>query len=263
MLIPVDSLDDPRIAPYRNLKDRELACQGERFIAEGEWVVRRLLAGPVAADSLLLADHRAAEIGPLASPALPVYVAPGELVSRVVGYRFHSGVLGCGRRPAPVRLASVAADWPARVTLVGLPEVSNTENMGGLLRISAAFGANAVLLGPRCCDPFYRQSVRVSMGTIFKLTLIHSTDLLADLARLRDRCQVQLIATVLDKQAEPLARANRPERVALLFGNEAQGLPADIVAACDRRVTIPMNLGTDSLNVAVAAGVFLHHFCNA
>jgi tRNA G18 (ribose-2'-O)-methylase SpoU len=98
------------------------------------------------------------------------------------------------------------------------------------------------------------------MGTIFRIPIIQSQDLLSDLRRLRERHGVQLLATVLDESAEPLASAPRAARIGLLFGNEAQGLSSQHVAACDRRVTIPMKLGTDSLNVSVAAGIFLYHF---
>jgi TrmH family RNA methyltransferase len=98
------------------------------------------------------------------------------------------------------------------------------------------------------------------MGTIFSLPIAQSENLLADLSRLRNQWGIELAATVLDESAEPLSRAARPPRFALLFGNEAQGLPSEIIAACDRRITIPMHLGTDSLNVMVAAGIFLYHF---
>jgi tRNA G18 (ribose-2'-O)-methylase SpoU len=89
---------------------------------------------------------------------------------------------------------------------------------------------------------------------------VESHDLLRDLAWMREERAVEGIATVLDPSAEPLESASRGPRIALLFGNEAQGLDESSVRACDRRVTIPMKLGTDSLNVSVAAGVFLYHF---
>jgi tRNA G18 (ribose-2'-O)-methylase SpoU len=98
------------------------------------------------------------------------------------------------------------------------------------------------------------------MGTVFSLPLVRSPDLLGDLRAFRERWGVELAAAVVGEGAEALERAGRPERLALLFGNEAQGLSPEVVAACDRRVTIPMQLGTDSLNVAVAAAVFLYHF---
>jgi tRNA G18 (ribose-2'-O)-methylase SpoU len=258
-LIPVPSLDDPRVAPYRNLKDRDLARDGDRFIAESEQLVRRLLASTVRAESLLVADKRLPDLAPVLPNDLPVYVAPAAVVNEIVGFQFHSGVMAVGVRPPSPALDDVLAGKP-RATLVVCPEVEKTDNLGALIRIAAAFGADAMLLGPRCCDPFFRQSVRVSMGTVFHLPIVRSPDLDRDLHHLRDDLGVELIATVLDDSAEPLDRAPRAPKLALLLGNEAQGLPPDIVRLCHRRVTIPMQLGTDSLNVAVAAGVFLYHF---
>jgi tRNA G18 (ribose-2'-O)-methylase SpoU len=165
------------------------------------------------------------------------------------------------RPPSPTIDDLLAGNEQA--TLVVCPEVEKTDNLGSLIRIAAAFGVDAMILGERSCDPFFRQSVRVSMGTVFHLPIVRSEDLKRDLRRLRDEFNVELIATVLDEDAEPLERAGRAATTALLLGNEAQGLPADVVALCDRRVTIPMKLGTDSLNVAVAAGVFLYHFTRA
>jgi tRNA G18 (ribose-2'-O)-methylase SpoU len=256
----VASLDDPRVAAYRNLKDADLARGGRQFIAEGELVVRRLLASDYAAESVLVADRRAEEIVPLVPDGVPVYVAPAEVVSAIVGFRFHSGVIACGRRKARVALADAATQWAGRVTLVVLPHTTSTQNLGALLRISAAFGADAIILGEHTCDPFYRQSIRVSMGTIFRLALVQSDDLSADLLELRRRWGVELAAAVLDDGAEPLAHAARPERLAILLGNEAHGLAPEVVAMCDRRITIPMKLGTDSLNVAVSAALLLFHF---
>ena len=258
----VDTLDDPRVAPYRNLKDRDLARSGDRFIAEGEQVVRRLLASDYPTESLLLARKRADEIAPLAPPGVPVYVVPDPLVHQVVGFKFHSGVMAVGRRKAAMTVDDVmaAASARPRATLVVLPEIANTDNMGALIRISAAFGADAVVLGEHSCDPFWRQSVRVSMGTIFAVPVVRSDDLQRDLRRLAEHWGVELAAAVVGDDAEPLHAAGREGRLGLLFGNEAQGLAPNHVAACHRRVTIPMQLGTDSLNVAVAAAVFLYHF---
>lgn len=257
--IHIDDLDDPRLAPYRGLKERELARAGGRFIAEGEYVVRRLLESDFPAESVLVARRRLAELAAVVPPAVPLYVVPDALVPAVVGYKFHAGVLAVGRRKPPTPLEAVAGK-AGRLTLVVCPEVAGTDNMGALVRISAGFGADAIVLGERCCDPFFRQSVRVSMGAVFRLPIVRSQNLLGDLGRLRPEWGVELAAAVLDEGAEPLCRALRPERFGVLFGNEAHGLSPEHAAACDRRVTIPMKLGTDSLNVAVAAGVFLYHF---
>jgi tRNA G18 (ribose-2'-O)-methylase SpoU len=260
--LPVDSIDDPRLAPYRPLKDRELAREGNRFIAEGEHVVRRLLASDFPVESVLLSFRRADEISPLVPPAVPVYVAADELLRGVIGYKFHSGVIACGRRKQSPALEEIASSQGRTRTrrLVVLPEISNTENLGALIRISAAFGADAVILGEKSCDPFFRQCIRVSMGTVFRLPICLAKDIQCDLLRLRDEFEVELIASVLDEAAEPLAAARTADRIAILFGNEAQGLPQDQIKLCDRTVTIPMKLGTDSLNVAVAAALFLYQF---
>jgi tRNA G18 (ribose-2'-O)-methylase SpoU len=139
------------------------------------------------------------------------------------------------------------------------PDIHNVDNIGSLIRISAGFGVDAMILGERCHDPFFRQSVRVSMGAVFKLPIVQSIDIHADLQTLKS-AGIQLVATVLDEDAEPLVSATRADRVAILFGNEAQGIERSLIDLCDRRVTIPMKLGTDSLNVSVAAGIFLYHF---
>src|SRR5687767_6020259 len=259
-VFPVDTLDDPRIAHYRGLKDRDLARRGDLFIAEGDYVVRRLLASQFPTVSVLLSRRRVDHILPLVPVDVPVYVGEDALIKQVLGFKFHTGVIAVGRRAPSPSLAQVFEGRDGPMTVVVCPEIANSDNMGSIIRISAAFGADAMVLGERCHDPFWRQSVRVSMGTVFSMPLVRSENLLRDLAVMRGRWGVQLVATVLADDAEPLARAPRAERTALLFGNEAQGLDEQYVAACDRRVTIPMKLGTDSLNVAVAAALFLYHF---
>ena len=163
------------------------------------------------------------------------------------------------RPPSPTidDLVARAADRP--LTLVVCPEIEKTDNLGALIRIAAAFGVDAMILGQRSCDPFFRQSVRVSMGSAFVLPIVRSDDLARDLSRLRE-FGVDVVATVLDPRATPLDQAHRGRRLAIVLGNEAQGLGEEWLRHADRQVTIPMKLGTDSLNVAVAAGVFLYHY---
>ena len=259
-LVPITSLDDPRVALYRNLKDRELERRGRHFIAEGEHLARRLLASDFPVDSVMLVERRVAELAPVVPEQVPVYVVTPEAMNEIVGLKFHSGVLACGHRKPRQTIDQAIPRDKDELTLVVCPEISNAENIGTMIRIAAGFGADAMILGERCHDPFWRQSVRVSMGTIFKLPLVQSDDLRGDLRRLREEWGVELVATVLDETAEPLASAKRGRKLGILFGSEAQGLAPDWIAACDRRVTIPMKHGTDSLNVAVAAGIFLYHF---
>jgi len=254
----IHSLDDDRVSPYRQLKDRDIARQGQRSIAEGEFVVQRLLASDCPVESVLLADRRVEEISPQVPEGVPVYVVGNDLIHGIIGYRFHSGVIACGVRKPWADLDSIAADVKRPLALLICPEIANAENLGGLIRLSAAFGVDAMILGPRSVDPYWRQAVRVSMGTVFKLPIVRWDDFSAGLRYCATELNIELWATVLDSGAEPLDALQAPRRVGLLFGNEAQGLdPAD-ARLCHKQVTIPMKLGTDSLNVAVSAGIFLY-----
>lgn len=259
-MIRIESLDDPRVAHYRNLKDRELARDGGRFIAEGELILKRLIASDYPVESIFLDERRAAEMAPLAPPGVPVYVAPASVCRQIIGYKFQSGMLAVGQRKPLLSMDQLVESAGERATLVICPEIASAENIGSLIRIAAAFGADGMLLGERCHDPFWRQSVRVSMGTIFTLPLGRSENLLLDLQRLKETWGFELVGTVLNSDAECLGNTPRGKRLGILFGNEAQGLDAASIQACDRRVTIPMRLGVDSLNVAVAAGIVLYHF---
>lgn len=260
----ISSIDDPRIAAYRNLKDRDLARDPDRgagrFIAEGEYVVRRLLESDYPAESVLVATRRLEEMSAIVPPHVPIFSAEHSVVNQIVGFKFHSGVMAVGRRKPSAKVDDVIGNDRRPLTLVICPNTNNTENLGGIIRIAAGFGVDALILGQHCCDPFFRQSIRVSMGTIFRLPLVQSADIVSDLRRLREEFGVELAATVLEDGAEPLSLAPRGPRLGLLFGNEAQGLEPGHIAACNRRITIPMKLGTDSLNVAVSAGIALYHF---
>jgi len=185
-LVRVESLDDPRVALYRNLKDRELERRGRHFIAEGEHLVRRLLDSDFPIDSVMLADRRVDELAPIVPEHVPLYVVPQSLMNEILGLKFHSGVLACARRKPPQTLDEVVAKDRDRLTLVICPDINNVENIGSLIRLAAGFGADAMILGERCHDPFWRQSVRVSMGTIFRLPLLQTDGLARDMRRLRD-----------------------------------------------------------------------------
>ncbi len=109
----IHSLDDPRLAPYRNMKDKELARDGRRFIAEGENVVRRLLASSTHVESVLLAERKVPAIAPLCPDSLPVFAATDDLIAQIIGFEFHSGVLACGIRPPNPAMATIIPPPPA------------------------------------------------------------------------------------------------------------------------------------------------------
>lgn len=255
----IDSWDDRRIEAYRNLRDRTL--RGENlFVAEGPIVARRLLESRFEVESVLLCEAHAEEFAPLAANRnIPLYVAPEALLSRIAGFPFHLGVLAAGRRrPLPSLHQLVAPPPLPSLRILILPEVTKPENLGLAVRSAAAFGLDAVLLGARCCDPLSRRALRVSMGTVLQTPLGRSEDLAADLLVLKHQWQVALVAAVLEPGARPLSEVCWPPRAAVLVGNEWTGLASRWLALCDQRVTIPMHPGVDSLNLGVAAGIFLY-----
>ena len=258
--IPIHDLHDPRLEPYRHLKATNLTRWSNQFVAEGLLVVERLLSSPFEVLSVLASDRREAQISPHVLPHIPLYVLPQRLAEDLVGFDFHTGVLAHGRRNIWPSLPDIIHSCGARLTLAVCPNVNSPDNIGSVIRSSAALGIDALLLGRGCADPFSRRVSRASMGACYRLPIIDTADMPRELRRLRDEFRVELVATVLDRDAEPLLSAGRGERMAVLFGNEQHGLDRECLELCDRRVTIPMHAGTDSLNVSVAAGIVLHHF---
>lgn len=262
MLIELSNLEDARLDIYRDVRHAGVAEESPRFIAEGENVVRRLIASTHPCESVLCTSKKALALAEIASPATQVFALPEKVVNDLVGYKFHSGVMACGLRQPALTLSQLLESAADPMTLVVLPEISDSANLGAIIRVAAAFGVTGILLGEQCRDPFIRQTIRTSMGTIFSMPLVRSQRIVDDLAMLKSH-GFETIATVLDADATSLDQAQRPQRLALLLGNEGPGLPREIVDQCDRRVTIPMQLGTDSLNVVTASAVFLYHFTRA
>lgn len=260
MIEPIDSIDDERLAPYRNLKEMGTDID-ERFIAEGEFLVRRLIESDLFVESILITPRRLESFEPIVSDDTKIYVAREQSISDIVGFHFHRGVIACGARKPFVALADAFASARTNSTYVICPQVSDTENLGGIMRSAAAFGASALVIGPECCDPFLRRCVRVSMGAVFNLPIVRSDNLDRDFKTLSEAYSVEIIAAVLENGARLLSDAKRSNRpVAIVLGHEASGLTPDIIQRCHQSVTIPMHHGTDSLNVATAAAIFLYHF---
>lgn len=257
--IPLTDADDPRLAPYRAIRERDLRRDGDRFVAEGKVVVAMLAGAPgFAAESLLVLESRlpgmAAVIARL-DPAVPVYVAGRAIVDAVVGFPVHRGVLAIGRRPQPRTADALLAGLPRRALVLTLVGIANHDNVGGLFRNAAAFGADAVLLDETCCDPLYRKALRVSVGAVLRVPFAHggSADALA--ATLAAHGFSALALSPRGRQE--IAAVARPERAALLLGTEGAGLPEALLARLDT-ARIAMAPGFDSLNVAAAAAIALH-----
>jgi tRNA G18 (ribose-2'-O)-methylase SpoU len=254
----IADLNDPRIAVYRSLKATNLTRWGQEFVVEGAKLVARLLASRFPLVSVLTTDRREAELADWLPADVPLFIVSHSLIDRVVGFNFHQGVLGCGiRRPGP-SLSDVVEQAGPRLTLVVCPKLTNPENLGAIIRIADVFGVDAVVVGGPCPDPLSRRVLRVSMGTALRVPVVAPIDLGAELERARASRSVELVAAALDPGAEPLDGFVRQARTALVLGNENEGLSEEWLRRCDRRVTIPMRPGAESLNVGVAAGILLY-----
>lgn len=255
----ITSLDDPRLGPFRDLKTTNLTRWSGQFIAEGAEVVRRLLASDLTTESVLVKHSFLADWTSRVPPSVPLLSLPDDLAQDVAGFNFHQGVLACGRRPEHQLPRDAGQLLSGPIKLAALDRVTDPDNVGSLIRLARAFGLSALILGPGCADPWSRRVVRVSMGTIFSLPVFLSDDLPRDLTWLAAN-DVTCAAACLTDEASTLSNFQPPESFCIVLGNERHGVSPETLAACGQHVMIPMAPGADSLNVAVAAGIFFHHF---
>ena len=256
-IVEITDFSAPELDVYARLSERELLRHDEPleglFIAESPKVVERALDAGYEPTSLLLEPkHVEGEAKTIAERCgVPVYVAPLEVLTRLVGFRLTRGVLCAMRRKPEPELETVLSD--ARRVAV-LEDVQNPTNVGAIFRSAAALGMDAVLLTAACADPLYRRAVRVSMGNVFALPWTHVG---GDWPERLRALGFKTAAMALRDDALPLgdpALAGVP-RLAVVLGTEGDGLAPRTVAACDFTVRIPMFRGVDSLNVAAASAV--------
>ena len=258
-VITIEDPDDPRLADYRQVRERDLAGRDGAFIAEGRVVVEKLIAGgrhPLR--SVLAAQHRIASLQGLfagLADEVPVYAAGQAVMDAVVGFPIHRGLLAAGQR-AETAASGLVAGLPDRSLMLGLVGIANHDNIGGLFRNAAAFGADAVLLDDSCCDPLYRKAIRVSVGAALTTPFARAGSAMDLVARLE--AAGFAILALSPAGALELADLKPAPRTAVLFGAEGPGLPAEVLARA-RTVAIPMAGGFDSLNVATSSGIVLHH----
>ncbi|HEV2563787.1 MAG TPA: RNA methyltransferase [Microvirga sp.] len=264
MPIAVSDPDDPRIEAYRAVRERDLAGRQHSFIAEGEVVLRLLLKQTrFRIESLLLAENRVGALSDalhLLAPDVPVYTANRRVMDAIVGFPIHRGILAIAHRAPLPPAAELLAQMPEEAVVVGLIGLANHDNVGGIFRNAAAFGAGAVLLDRETCDPLYRKAIRVSVGSalVVPFTRVGSAEAMVQALQ-----EASFDVMALSPSGREILSQVRPSRrTALLLGAEGPGLPADLLART-RTVSIPMSGGFDSLNVATTSGIALHHLSQA
>ncbi|MGF7236634.1 MAG: TrmH family RNA methyltransferase [Frankia sp.] len=250
---------DERLHDYTGLTDvvlRRLREPAEGlFIAEGETVIGRALRAGYRPRSVLVTPKRLAAVPPEIGDDVPVYLAGPDVLATVTGFDVHRGALASmHRKPLPDASALLRSGR----RMVVLEDLISHTNLGAVFRSAAGLGMDGVLLSPRCADPLYRRSVRVSMGEVFAVPYARLERWPDGLGTLRDAGFTVLALTPgagsvpLDEVRLGLAAT---DRVAILLGTEGSGLSEAALAGADRRVAIPMAAGVDSLNIAAAAAI--------
>jgi tRNA G18 (ribose-2'-O)-methylase SpoU len=258
--IRIVDADDPRLEPYRAIRERDLVGRQGQFVLEGEVVLRlALVASAFGLDSVLMSSRRIAGSADLVSAVpgnVPVYEADDALIEALAGFAVHRGILAIGRKGEPLAAQSLIKNLPKEALVVMAVGLANHDNMGGLFRNAAAFGVDAVLLDGTCCDPLYRKSIRVSVGAALTVPFARGGDAI-DLLQLLT-AEGFAVYGLSPSGHRPLQTITPSDRTALVLGTEGEGLPESLMAKLDL-VRIAMRSGLDSLNVATASAIALHH----
>ena len=258
-LTRIDDPHDARLTDYRDLTDVALRSRREPaeglYMAESAEVIGRALDAGHRPRSVLMEERWVEPLAGLLARVgdVPVYVGTPDVVRAITGYRMHRGALASMHRPTLPDVADLlGAPGPRRIVV--LEDVVDHTNVGAIIRSVAALGADAVLVTPRCADPLYRRSVRVSMGTVFQVpwTRIDPWPEGADLLR---AAGFTVAALALTPDAVRIDEVRPADRLALVLGTEGAGIARQTLARADLAVRIPMHGGVDSLNVAAAAAV--------
>jgi tRNA G18 (ribose-2'-O)-methylase SpoU len=260
-LKPVQALDAPELALYLTLRRIEEHERAGVLVATNIKVVKRLLASRFTVQSALLTPAWLEKLEPQlrARPEaeLPVYVAAQKVLETITGYTLHQGALAVGKIPPPSDFETLLGNSPRPMLLAAVEGIASAENLGAVVRSCAAFGAHFLIVGETCGSPFQRRAVSGSMGAIFEQPVTRVDNLAETLTALRAR-GVRCLAAHPRPGAMKLSQVDLRGDCCLVFGAEGPGLTAPVLAACDDMVEIPMPSHMNSLNVAVATGVFLY-----
>lgn len=261
-IVHITDLEHAGLEDYMGLTDVALRKSTESnnglYIAESSKVIQRALAAGHRPRSVLLQEQWLSDISPLLKdhPDCSVFVGSSALIEQITGFDVHRGALASMERPELPLPQNLLKDAKR---IVVLEDIVDHTNVGAIFRAVAGLGADAVLITPRCADPLYRRSVRVSMGTVLQVPWtripewIEARDLLHDVG-----FHISALALAEDAISLKTFAQNPPEKVALVLGSEGDGLSRQALEAADTVVTIPMLHGVDSLNVASASAVALY-----
>lgn len=260
-IISISSLDHPELLPYRTLRQPIEHLRKGIFIAEGEKVVRRLIKSQIEILSVLITSEWLKLFQPLLDVRhefIHVFVANKSLLESIVGYHLHQGIMALGKIPRSETIDSVLAQSPHPQIFVAVDGLTNSENLGVLVRNCTAFGVQALFVGETSSSPYLRRAVRNSMGTVFKLPNVQCDNLVRTLKTLKTQSHCTVIAAHPHANGQTIQQGNFINDCCIVFGSEGNGTSSPVLSLCDVMTAIPMSRGVDSLNVASASAVFLY-----
>jgi tRNA G18 (ribose-2'-O)-methylase SpoU len=246
---------DDRLRIFRDLKRSNETRDRRLFILEGDKLLKRVLEVGWRLHSAVVSDRLLARFRDAVPPSADLFVLSHQDVERLVGFNFHRGILAAAERPPRLSAEELFAGQGRR--FVACNEIRDPTNLGAIVRSAAAFGWDGLIVGPSTPDPFSRRVLRTSMGAVLRLPVAYAETQPETPVEWQRRFGVASVAAVLAADSVPFDAWTPAERLALWLGNEDDGLPADMSAACTVRLKIPIAHLVDSLNVAVAAGILL------
>ncbi|XUY26187.1 TrmH family RNA methyltransferase [Agrobacterium sp. rho-8.1] len=266
-LNPITEANDPRIAVFRDIRERDLTGRHGRFIVEGTVVLRMLAQAHKAgldfeAESILILENRLAGVAEILSEfpsEVPIYVANASVLDEIVGFNLHRGILALGKRKSETDLAATIGRLPqSSLVLVGCG-ISNHDNLGSMFRNAAAFYADAVFMDSTCCDPLYRKSLRVSVGSVLSVPYHRGGDAVELLETLAAKdFDIWSLSPAGTKEIREIPASNR---MALVIGTEGDGLPPDVLSRF-HTARIAQSPQLDSLNAGTASGLALYQMAS-
>lgn len=259
-LINSDKIDDSEFLEFTNLKEKHALSQNY-IVAEGPRIVARLLNSNLKILKIItdqnqldyLTNHKLISEDQIRKHN--IYVFNKKTLSELVGFKIHQGILAAAERPKEILLHEI--NFP----VLALNRISNSENVGGIIRSANAFGINNIIIDNETCDPYLRRCIRVSMGAAFDLKIVKVNSLMESLIKLRDEQLASITSLEICEKSKSIYELNEKiDKQVIVLGSEYDGVDRQILEISNQITHIPINRESiNSLNVNVACGIFLSH----
>lgn len=256
----IDSTEIPELSIFRTLKQQLDHRREGLFVAEGHFVVERLLKTSLRIRSVLFTEswletfRTELENRP---EMIDVFIGEKEVLSKITGYELHQFIMACAEVPGVKTIDEIMKSGTSPILFVALDGLTSSDNVGLVLRNCAAFGVHALIAGENCADPWLRRAVRKSMGNVFNVPVIYSGSLVETITKLRSVYGIEVFGAQITKESVPLYTVSLKSSCCVVMGNEGSGVSQKVLDTCSKSLYIPMEEGVDSLNVSSAAAIIL------